>query len=251
MLNNMAYGKYYSTISNIHKMHPLAKIICTILFILIAIISINIKTTLFLSLLVLIIILNTNIPIYVYGKVVFSLRYILLLIFLICLITRVPILAILSLLLNIILIVLYTVTLTMTTSPTEITYGFELLLYPLRVFKINTSKLALYLSMGLRFIPTLFDETSRILKSEASRGVDYYNSNFRDKIVIGFGLVVPTVKFSIEKIRILMNSMNLRLYSKGRTRTNFRINKWRFFDTYLIIIHLLILFVIVVRRIQI
>lgn len=249
MLNNYSVGKYYVANSNIHKMHPLSKIICTVLFIIMAVFGIDIKTTVALSLLVLIMILNTSVPINIFLRAIFTLRYIIFLMILFSAIVQIPVIVSLSIIINFVLIVLYTIILSMTSPPTELTYGFEMFLSPLKMFGVKTNQLALYMSMGLRFIPTLLDENARIIKAEASRGVDYHNAKISEKIKIAKGLIKPTIFHAKEKTKQLMNFMNLRLFSLGKARTNFRINKWRFFDSYLIIIHILILFVVVVRGI--
>lgn len=247
MLNNYSVGKYYVAKSNIHRMHPLSKIICTVLFIIMAFFGFDIKTTIALTLLVIIMILNTSIPLKIYGRAVYTLRYIIFIMILICAIIKLPVLLSISIIINFILIVLYTIILSMTSPPTELTYGFEMFLSPLKIFSVKTNKLALYLSMALRFIPTLLDENARIIKAEASRGVDYHNSKVSEKFKIAKSLIKTSIYLSKEKTKQLMNFMNLRLFSLGKVRTNFRINKWRFFDSYLIIIHILILFVVVVR----
>lgn len=247
MLSNFPVGKYYVANSNIHRMNPLSKIICTVLFIIMALFGIDLKTSFALSLLVLIMILNSSIPFKIFARAVWSLRYIIILMLLFCALFGLPVAGSIAFIINFVLIVLYTIILTMTTPPTELIYGFEMFLMPLKILGLPTNKIALYLSMALRFIPTLLDECARIMKSQASRGVDYYHCSLSGKIAAIKGIIVPTFKLSILKTKQLIGSMKLRLFSLGKARTNFRINKWHFFDTYLIFIHILILIVVVVR----
>ena len=70
-------------------------------------------------------------------------------------------------------IILMTTLLTLTTTPIEITDGLETLLKPLKRIKVPVHEIALMMSISLRFIPTLMDETSKIMKAQASRGIDF------------------------------------------------------------------------------
>ena len=70
-------------------------------------------------------------------------------------------------------IILMTTLLTLTTTPIEITDGLETLLKPLKRIKVPVHEIALMMSISLRFIPTLMDETSKIMKAQSSRGIDF------------------------------------------------------------------------------
>ena len=72
-----------------------------------------------------------------------------------------------------------TTLLTLTTTPIEITDGLETLLKPLKRIKVPVHEIALMMSISLRFIPTLMDETSKIMKAQASRGIDFAGTDKR------------------------------------------------------------------------
>ena len=152
---------------------------------------------------------------------------------------------------RIILIVLYTSILTLTTPPTEITYGLEKFFSPLKLFKIPVNKMALSVSIALRFIPTIIDEANKVLKSQASRGIDYYNSNLKGKFIAIKSLIVPMFVLTIKRADQLADSMEVRLFSIHKERTNFRQNKWGIYDTYLVLIHVIVLIVIIIRGIYV
>ena len=151
-------------------------------------------------------------------------------------------------LLRLIYVLLYTSILTLTTPPTEITYGLEKLFLPLKLIGIPVNKMALSISLALRFIPTIIDQGNKIIKSQASRGIDYYNSNLKGKILAIKSLIIPMFALSIKKADDLADSMEVRLYNVNSKRINFRQNKWHFYDTFLVLMHLG-LFILIMKEV--
>jgi len=247
MLNNLVLGRYQNGNSKIHYMHPLSKIICTILFVIMVLICNNIKLMVLLSGLAILLIEMANISRSIYLKSINSLKFILVFILIINLILKVDLIITIISMLRLIVIVLYTSILTLTTSPTEITYGLELLFSPLKLIGIPVNKMALSISLALRFIPTLIDQGNKILKSQASRGIDYYNSNLKGKFIAIKSMIIPMFVITLKKADDLADTMAVRLYNVNEKRTNFRINKWYFFDTYMVIIHVVILTLIIYK----
>ena len=152
---------------------------------------------------------------------------------------------------RLILLVLYTSILTLTTPPTEITYGLEKFLSPLKIFRFPVNKMALTISVALRFIPTIIDEGDKILKSQACRGIDFNTSNIKDKLVAIKSLVIPMFVLTIKKADELAEAMEVRLFSIHNKRTNFRQNHWGFYDTYLVSIHIVLLLTLITRSFMI
>lgn len=247
MLNNLVIGRYYNSNSRIHYMHPLSKIICTILFIIMVFICNDIRLMILLSLLAILFTEMSKVPLSIYLKTVNSLKYILIFILIINLIFKVDIIITIMTMLRLILIVLYTSVLTLTTPPTEITYGLEMFLSPLKIIGIPVNKMALSISLALRFIPTIIDQGNKILKSQASRGIDYYNSNIKGKFMAVKSMLIPMFVITLKRADNLAEAMAVRLYSVNSKRTNFRINRWYFFDTYMVLIHITILGLIIYR----
>lgn len=239
-------GNYFPAKSNIHNMNPISKIICTILFLLMTIFSFNIEVSGILVLLVMILIMNTSIPLTVYYYILKKLRYIIIIFFVLSSLVTFSLVTGLTVGIDVVLIILIVSILTLTTPPTEIVYGLEKVLYPLQKFNIKTNTLALNISMALRFIPILIDESDKILKSEASHGVDYH-LNIKSKIKAIKTMIKPAIKRTLKKQKEISKSMEVRLFSIYKSRTNYRINKWGFFDTYLIIVHIAILIIIIMR----
>ena len=80
------------------------------------------------------------------------------------------------------LMIMTTSILTTTTAPMEITFGLEFLMTPLKWIKIPVTAFAMILALALRFIPTLMEDTQRLMKAQASRGVDFKEGKFKEKI---------------------------------------------------------------------
>ncbi|MDD4607630.1 MAG: energy-coupling factor transporter transmembrane protein EcfT [Bacilli bacterium] len=251
MLNNIMIGRYYPVRSKIHFMHPLSKIICTILFIVMTFIVNTIELNLFLCGLTLLMIFMSNVPFSIYFKAIKSLKILIIFIVIINLIFSSTLDIVIIMILRLILIVIYTTILTLTTPPNEITYGLELLLAPLKLIGIPVNKTALSISLALKFIPTIIDQGNKILKSQASRGIDYDNSRIKGKFMALKAMLFPMFVLTLKRADQLADIMEVRLYNINERRTNFRINKWHFFDTYLVLIHLTLLVVMVVSEVVI
>jgi energy-coupling factor transport system permease protein len=181
---NVMIGKYFQVDSKIHKMNSKSKIICVILFLIL--LSISNNNLIFLGLLTGLTMISmnlSNVPLKWYLKDISNLKWLILFLVVFNLIFNVPLLITLVLITKLILGIIYTMVLTYTTSSTEITYGLEQILKPLRLIKIPVNKIALSISLALRFIPIIFEQTEKILKSQASRGIDFNHSNIKGRII--------------------------------------------------------------------
>lgn len=241
MLNNIMIGRYYPVSSNIHKMNPLAKILCTVMFVAILFLYNDLFFTLLLLGFVVLIAMMSHIPLKTYLKAILSLKILIIGIVIINLIFNVPILTTVYTISRLILVVMYTSILTLTTPPTELTFGLEQFFSPLKYIKIPIKRMALTLTLAIRFIPTIIDQASRIMKSQICRGVNYNGFNIKERLVGLRTLVLPMFIYSFKRAEDLSISMELRNYVIDNDRTNFRMNPWRFFDTYMFLIHFIIL----------
>ena len=122
--------------------------------------------------------------------------------------------------LRIVLIVMLSSILTMTTSTTDINLGLEWIMYPLKFIKIPVAEIAMMLSLTLRFIPTLLIETDKIMKAQASRGIDFNEGNFVEKVKQIVTLLIPMFFISITRAEDLANAMEARGYIIGAKRTS-------------------------------
>lgn len=133
------------------------------------------------------------------------------------------------------LLILITSLLTLTTTPIEITDGLETLLNPLKKVKFPVHELALMMSISLRFIPTLMQETDKIMKAQTARGVEYNSGPVKDRIKAIVPLLIPLFISSFKRAEELAVAMEARGYQGGEGRTKYRLLKWGISDTAMIL----------------
>ncbi len=121
--------------------------------------------------------------------------------------------------LRVLAIILFATTLTLTTKPMDLASGIEWYLKPLELIRLKPSILAMMVSIALRFIPTLFNETTKILKAQASRGVDFKEGKLHEQIKQIISLLVPMFVISFKRALDLANAMEARGYIPGEKRT--------------------------------
>lgn len=120
------------------------------------------------------------------------------------------------------LMILITTILTTTTQPLDLTLALEDLLSPLKLFKFPVHILSTIISIALRMIPTLIEEAGRIMKAQASRGVDFKNGRIKDKIKSTTSLIIPLLVSSFQKAEDLSYAMDARGYDPYAKRTRYR-----------------------------
>ncbi|BDH63633.1 energy-coupling factor transporter transmembrane protein EcfT [Lysinibacillus sp. PLM2] len=135
-----------------------------------------------------------------------------------------------------VVLVFITSILTLTTSPISITDGLEVLLNPLKKIKLPVHELALMMSIALRFIPTLMDETDKIMKAQMARGSDLSAGPLKDRIKAVVPLLVPLFVSAFKRAEDLATAMEVRGYRGGEGRTRYRKLKWDWRDTVSILI---------------
>ena len=131
-----------------------------------------------------------------------------------------------------------TTLLTISTMSTDINNGLEWLLSPLKVFKINVSVISMTFALTLRFIPTLLEESKKIMNAQASRGVDFQEGNLSEKIKQIVSLLVPMFVISFRRAEDLSNAMEARGYVIGAPRTRLDELKFKGLDIFCFIVSL-------------
>ena len=149
------------------------------------------------------------------------------------------------LVLRVFVIIIASTTLTLTTKPTDLTNAIEWYLKPLEALKIKTSIFAMMISIALRFIPTLFNETNKILKAQASRGVDFNEGKFTDQVKQIVSLLIPMFVISIKRAEDLADAMEARGYIPGEKRTKLVEMKFKVLD-YISMFIVIILFTLLI-----
>ncbi|WP_312084967.1 energy-coupling factor transporter transmembrane protein EcfT [Exiguobacterium sp.] len=125
---------------------------------------------------------------------------------------------------------------TLTTSPIELTDAIELLLKPFKVVRVPTHEIALMLSISLRFLPTLAEETEKIMKAQQARGVDLSAGPIKERLRAIIPLLIPLFISAFKRAEDLATAMEARGYRGGEGRTRLRESKWTMRDTGLIIL---------------
>lgn len=130
-----------------------------------------------------------------------------------------------------VLIIFMSTLLTLTTPPLSLSDAIEYLLRPLKVVKFPAHEISLMLSIALRFVPTLMDETEKIMNAQRARGVDFGEGNLMDKMKAIVPLLIPLFVSSFNRAEELANAMEARGYQGGDGRTKYRVLHWEGIDT--------------------
>lgn len=133
--------------------------------------------------------------------------------------------------LRLLLMIMMTSVLTSTTKPLEMTYALEWLMAPLNLVKIPVHMIAMTLSLALRFIPTLSEEAEKIMRAQASRGVDFKEGKLKDKFRAVISLIIPLFVSSLMRSGELADALEARGYDPLAKRTRYRRRHWDLFDT--------------------
>ena len=133
-----------------------------------------------------------------------------------------------------------TMVLTATTKPMDLTRGLEWYMTPLKLIKFPVHVIAMTISISLRFIPTILEETSRIMKAQESRGVDFTHGSLKVKIRAIISLIVPLFVSAIDRSEELANAMEARGYDPEAKRTSYQKLSFHLCDLFALLIVLVI-----------
>lgn len=247
MLNDVIFGQYYPQKSFVHRMDPRAKIVLMIAYIVAIFVADNFFGLAAVTLFLIVTVIFSRVP---FGSVLRSVKMILFLIIFtailnlffystegVHLIWQWGILALswessvnmIFLAFRLFLLVMGTSILTLTTAPVELTDGIESLLKPLKYIKFPVHELALIMSIALRFIPTLMDETNRIIAAQKARGADFETGGLFKRAKAMIPVLIPLLVSAFRRAEELGDAMDARCYSgaKGRTKYKKLTFSWR------------------------
>lgn len=123
---------------------------------------------------------------------------------------------------RLILMISLTMVLTSSTKPLDLTFALEWTMAPLKIIQFPVHEVAMTMSLALRFIPTLLDETGRIMKAQESRGVDFSGGKLSEKVRGIVSLIVPLFNSAFMRSDELANAMEARGYNPQGKRTKYR-----------------------------
>lgn len=256
MLEKMIFGRYIPGNSFVHQLDPRSKLLFVFAFIVIVFLANNIVTYAALLVFTLLIIMLSRIRLYflINGlkPVIFLMAFTLLLhIFMTkggAVLLDLGFMKVyeeglkqgIFISVRFLVLVFMTSILTLTTSPISITDGLETLLNPFKKLKLPVHELALMMSISLRFIPTLMDETDKIMKAQMARGSDLSAGPLKDRLKAVVPLLVPLFVSAFKRAEDLATAMEVRGYRGGEGRTRYRQLKWNAKDTISLVVLLVV-----------
>ena len=138
--------------------------------------------------------------------------------------------------LRIILLIVGTFMLTYTTSPIALTDGLEIMMGPLKKIKIPVHEMSMMMSMALRFIPTLIEETDKIMSAQKARGADFDSGNLFQRAKALLPILVPLFVSAFCRADELAVAMESRCYHGGEGRTRMKQLKMQGIDAWALVL---------------
>lgn len=237
MIRDITLGQYYQTESVIHRLDPRVKLLGTILFF-VSLFLYNNPVGYAISLLFLaIVIIISNVPFKYMIKGMKSIMFIMLITVVINLfatmgeplvtfwkftITKEGIIQSVYLALRLSMLIIGSSIMTLTTTPTNLTDGLERGLSFLKIFRVPVHEVAMMMSIALRFIPILLEETDKIMKAQLARGADFESGNIFKRIKAYVPILVPLFVSAFRRANDLAMAMEARCYRGGDKRTKMK-----------------------------
>lgn len=255
MLRDITIGQYFPADTIIHRLDPRTKILITTMFIASLFFIKSFYPYLFILAFILLTVKLSKVPFRYVLKGLKPLMLIILITFVINIfmtkgevlfsigpldVTKEGIRQAVFMALRLIFLITGTSLLTLTTSPISLTDGIEKLMSPLRRFHVPVHELAMMMTIALRFIPTLLEETDKIMKAQTARGADFESGNIVKRAKNLVPLLVPLFINAFRRADELAIAMEARCYRGGYNRT--RLNELKFTKKDILVILLMIVF---------
>ena len=237
MLADVTIGQYFPGDSLLHRMDPRVKLVLTLAFIILVFVPKSwaglllavafLIAAVVLSRLPLRLVLKSMKPIapivvltslinmfYIPGDEIFSLGFLH--------VTRQGVFTAVFIAVRLLCLIAGSSLLTYTTSPTTLTDAFERLLHPLTYLRLNVHELAMMMTIALRFIPTLIEETDQIMSAQKARGADLESGGLMQRVRALIPILIPLFISSFRRAIDLATAMECRCYHGGEGRTRMK-----------------------------
>ena len=263
-MNDLVFGKYIPIDSILHHLDPRAKLIALFIMIAAVFVPTNWYVFLIIAIVLFVALLLAKIGIKMIVKSFKPMLFMILFLLVInCLtiktgdvlfnigtfsIYKDAVLNTLFVVVRLMLMITITTLLTATTKPLDLTLGIEWLLKPFELLHLPTHEIAMMVSIALRFIPTIIEETIRIMNAQKSRGVDFENGSISKKAIAILSLIVPLFSVAFERAYELADAMEARGYVPGAKRSRYHVLKFRAIDFVFIILSVSVLAVSIASR---
>lgn len=236
-MRDITLGQYFPADSVIHRLDPRVKILSLIAYIVLVFCTYNYISLAFIAACVLMIVLLSKVPLKMYLK---SLKVIIIIVIITSLLnlfygTGEPIFQwgfikvtwagihnAIFVCVRIVCLILFSSILTFTTSPTDLTDALERLMKPLTVFHIKVHEIAMMMTIALRFVPTLLEETDKIMAAQKARGADMESGNLIKRVKALVPVLVPLFVSAFRRAYELAVAMECRCYQGGEGRTRMK-----------------------------
>ena len=250
MLKDITLGQFFPADTPVHRLDPRTKLLCVILYI-VALFSAKSVLTYGIMITVLAVsVLVSRVPSKsltkglkpVYFVVAFTAVMIMFFtagtpvadVWLLRSITWEGVVAAVQMVLRIVMLIMGTFLLTYTTSPISLTDGLESLLSPLKKLRLPVHELAMMMSIALRFIPTLIEETDKIMSAQKARGADFESGNIFQRAKALVPILVPLFISAFRRADELATAMECRCYHGGEGRTALHVLHFRPADLWVL-----------------
>lgn len=236
MLKDISIGRYYKGNSVLHQLDPRLKILLFIAYLVGILMGTKLWTVAAIAIVAIVISIIGKLPLKVLWNSIKPILPIAIMIFILNMLTmkngntlfeywiiRVTdkglIQAFLMAWRLLMLVLITSILLTLTTTPLRLADALEYLLNPLKKIKFPVHEMAMMMSIALRFIPTLIDETDKIMKAQVSRGADYDTGSFMNRVKGYITVLIPLFISSFRRAEELAIAMEARCYNGGIGRT--------------------------------
>ena len=259
-MNNMILGRYIPGNSIIHQLDPRGKLLSMFLFIFLLFWANNIQTNVLLFGFIFVLMYLTRISVSFYIKGLKSMIFIIAFTTIFQLfatsqgtilyqwwffkLTDQGLMQATIIFCRFILIIFYSTILTVTTTPLSLADAVEKILTPLILIKVLAHEIGLMLSMSLRFVPTLVDDTNRIMNAQRARGVDFGEGNLLKRIRSFIPILIPLFASSFKRADALAIAMEARGYKGGEGRTRYRTLQWGVKDSLALLVILCLMLIV-------
>ena len=240
MIKDITLGQFFPGNSVIHKIDPRVKILLIIAYIVFLFVANNVVSLGFMVLVTVAIVLLTKIPIKMYFKGLKAIMFIILFTSVLNMfygsgepiwqwgflkITLNGISNAVFISIRIVALIFISCVLTYTTSPTDLTDALERLMKPLTVFHIKVHEIAMMMTIALRFVPTLLEETDKIMNAQKARGANMDSGGLIKRVKAMMPVLVPLLVSSFNRAYELAVAMECRCYRGGAGRTRMKVLK--------------------------
>ncbi len=268
MIRDITIGQYYPAKSVVHRLDPRVKLICTLLYLISLFLFSSIPGYLVATVFLICVIHISKVP---FSYIVKGLKPVIMLLMITVLfnlfltrqgdvlfhawiftITEGGLRTAVYMAIRLVYLIIGSSLMTFTTTPNELTDGIEAVLHPLNKIQVPVHEIAMMMSIALRFIPILLEETDKIMKAQLARGADFESGNILQRAKSMVPILVPLFVSAFRRANDLAMAMEARCYRGGDGRTKMKPLRYKSRDyaAYIIVIAYVVAVVAIGRGVQ-